>query len=302
MRILIDISAKCGLPVSLSDDCKLVFSDDVEHMEAAARRTSDMAGLWCCNETVEDKDIYYMYRDVHLRGDGDLFKEHGLRYDMTVTKPCMIGTEFVKTAGHYHPDRENTDVGYPEVYEVVHGVAHYIIQKRDGNTSQVSDCVMIEAREGDKVIIPAGYGHVTVNPVNIPLVMSNLVCCDFNSEYVMYRDLKGAAYYEVVDRDDVCRFVPNRNYGTVVPLRRLNARCVEEFGVCEDVSLYRSFKDWPERFDWLVNPQRYVEEMELLMDDPACGYGLEICFGQKGSSSERDSMRDNNRAFGSRQD
>ena len=55
---MIDISAKCGLPVSLSDDCKLVFSDDVEHMEAAARRTSDMAGLWCCNETVEDKDIY----------------------------------------------------------------------------------------------------------------------------------------------------------------------------------------------------------------------------------------------------
>ena len=42
---MIDISTKCGLPVSLSDDCKLVFSDDVEHMEAALSNYDSLSAL-----------------------------------------------------------------------------------------------------------------------------------------------------------------------------------------------------------------------------------------------------------------
>jgi len=300
---LIDISGRCGLQIALNEENKLVFHDEIEHMPVSTRRSSDMKGLWLYPECDYDVEIYYMYRDVHLKSDKDLFEKYKIRYDMTVIPPFVLGKEFVKTAGHYHPNCENTKVGYPEVYEVIYGVAHYILQKRDESNYDVSDCVMIEAKEGDKVIIPSGYGHVTVNPSKKPLVMSNLVCRDFNSEYALYKELKGAAYYEVSDYDGSCRLVQNNNYGLDVPLRKLDLKYVHEFGIHEDKSLYQSFKDLPERFDWLLNPQRYIDEMELLTQkDDICSCKYKNCFGQKGSSSERNSLCYNNRTFWSGQD
>ena len=94
-----------------------------------------------------DTELYYMYRDLALsKRDRDTILEHRLRYDITVIPPGMLGTEYVKTAGHDHPG------DYGELYEVLEGEAQYLLQKRDGEA--VSDIIVVTACAGDKVIIP----------------------------------------------------------------------------------------------------------------------------------------------------
>ena len=110
----------------------------------------------------ENFPAYYMFRDVYYsKKDHETIKEHGLRFDITVIPPKKIGKEFIKTFGHYHPPAED-NLSYTEIYEVLKGEAIYLLQKVEGD--KVVDVVAVEAGEGDKVIIPPNYGHVTINP------------------------------------------------------------------------------------------------------------------------------------------
>ena len=62
-------------------------------------------------------ELYYMYRGLK--------KKNGLRYDITLISPQMLGKEFVKTKGHEH-------LNLGEVYIVLEGEAIFLIQKREG--------------------------------------------------------------------------------------------------------------------------------------------------------------------------
>jgi oxalate decarboxylase/phosphoglucose isomerase-like protein (cupin superfamily) len=86
-----------------------------------------------------------------------------------------MGLEFVKTYGHYHP-RVNPKLRYtyPEIYEVLDGDAHYLLQ-RALNDESVDDVTLVKATRGDKVIVPPNYGHVTINPSERTLKMANWV-------------------------------------------------------------------------------------------------------------------------------
>ena len=106
--------------------------------------------------------------------------------------PGPLNGEYVKTKGHYHPENP-VCVGYPEVYEVLEGKAHFLLQKKS-----LDDIVLVEAAMGDIVLIPPGYGHVTINPApEETLTMANLVSTAFSSEYGFYGEMHGAAYYEL---------------------------------------------------------------------------------------------------------
>jgi glucose-6-phosphate isomerase len=52
--------------------------------------------------------------------------------------------------------------------------------------------------KGDIMVIPPGYGHVTINPTpDQTLAMANLVSTAFTSDYRWYDTMHGAAYYEL---------------------------------------------------------------------------------------------------------
>jgi glucose-6-phosphate isomerase len=59
--------------------------------------------------------------------------------------------------------------------------------------------VLVDAHEKDIVIIPPGYGHVTINAGNSDLIVANLVSSAFESEYGEYEKKQGAAFYELAD-------------------------------------------------------------------------------------------------------
>ncbi len=234
---------------------------DYDLLEFAGRKVKpDIRKLYDMKDVIYDqpwlklnsnRDLYYMYRELYLSsGDHSLMKEHELRYDITIIPPSNLGLEYVKTAGHYHPFIEGTKYTYPEVYEVLSGVAHYLLQKSED--SQITDMILIEAKEGDKVIVPPNYGHVTINPSNKELKMANWVSNEFSSIYDPYRNCRGAAYFELTDG----KFIPNENYKNLPKLRYLKPSNLSEIGFYKNKEMYGLIHQ-PEKLDYLNNPQEF---------------------------------------------
>lgn len=203
-------------------------------------------------ETTEVTDLYYMYRDLfYSNRDHSLIQENDLRYDITIIPPFNMGLEYVKTAGHYHPLIKGTDYTYPEVYEVLSGVAHYLLQKAEN--AKITDIILVEAKEGDKVIIPPNYGHVTINPSNKELKMANWVSNQFSSIYEPYRDFRGAAYFELNDGS----LTQNNNYKDLPQIRHLKPTNISELGYYKNKEMYALIHD-PEKLEYLNQPQEYT--------------------------------------------
>ncbi|MDD1724930.1 MAG: glucose-6-phosphate isomerase [Methanospirillum sp.] len=133
---------------------------------------------------------YEMFRAVAKdEEDREWLSANHIRYDVTRIPARIICGEWIKTKGHYHPLSPD-GVSYPEIYEVLEGDALYLLQKQD-----LSDLILVKAHSGDLVLIPPGYGHVTVNPSDKTLLMANLVSSSFTSDYLPFEKLRGAAYY-----------------------------------------------------------------------------------------------------------
>lgn len=251
-----DLSRICGLPLSVDEQGRIHFSGSLPEVRPAVRRLVDMRDVLADARAQGPEELYYMYRDVGFESEKALWQPRSLRYDVTVILPGRVGAEFNKTAGHYHPLVPGQSVAYPEVYEVVQGVAHYLLQRRKGEGLEVDDVILVEAKAGDKVVMPPGYGHITINAGDEVLVMTNLVDASFNSVYEPYRQAQGGAYYEVLE-DGEAVFVDNPRYGDVPELRILPARPRPDLGLEPGVPLYTAAKANPDRFAWLVRPQDF---------------------------------------------
>lgn len=193
-------------------------------------------------------ELYYMYRDLSLsKNDALTAREYGLRYDITVIPPRMLGCEFVKTAGHYHPAVPGTRITFPEVYEVLNGEAYYLMQKLDNN--KIKDVILIKAGEGDKVLIPRGYGHLTINASNRVLKMANWVARDFESIYTPVKEKGGGAYFILENG-----IVKNSRYGELPEIRLLEPARIEGFQKHREMyGLVRDIR----KLEFLTKPQEY---------------------------------------------
>jgi glucose-6-phosphate isomerase len=202
-----------------------------------------------------DMELYYMYRDLALsRKDRSVMLDNGLRYDITVIPPGRLGVELVKTAGHYHPAVKGTGVTYPEIYEVLSGKAHYLLQRCDND--DITDVVMVEAGAGDKVLIPPNYGHVTINPSsNKELKMANWVSRNFSSIYEPYKKCGGGAYFELADGS----LIKNARCADPPAVRRVKPSNIGKAGLKKGKEMYGlirepemlAFLNRPQDFDWL---------------------------------------------------
>jgi glucose-6-phosphate isomerase len=166
---------------------------------------------------------------------------------------------------------------YPELYEVLEGEAHYLLQTVAGGVTasdppgtaapggvapqtlpstgppplpgRIKDVVLVRAKAGDKVLIPPGYGHVTINPSRKVLRMANLVADGFHSLYEPYRRAGGAAYYETSDG----KFAPNPRPAPPPPLREAKpAREVARGG-----EIYGWLRKAPDELAFLTEPRKF---------------------------------------------
>jgi len=164
-------------------------------------------------KTARNIELYYMYRGVK--------KEKGLRYDITVIPPKMLGKEFVKTKGNHNSDN------FPELYFVLKGEALMLMQKTRGKT--IENVIAIKLKKGESIIEPADYDVVTINPTNKELETANWVSEKNINSYDNMEKMKGMCYFYTR-----LGWVKNKNYNKIPKLR---------FG--------KPLKDTPKNLDFL---------------------------------------------------
>lgn len=119
---------------------------------------------FCKTGKLEHKNGYDVCRGEGERGE--------LRYDLTEILPGN------QTSGHYHLDNE------PELYEVRSGQAMFLTQSRD-----MQKTYLIEAKEGEKVIIPPDFSMRTINPsAENKLIISNWINNRVKNDYNAFKN------------------------------------------------------------------------------------------------------------------
>jgi glucose-6-phosphate isomerase len=174
---------------------------DLKNLKPDVRHLDEIRGLLYDKEwekTAPNFELYYMYRMLD--------EKNGLRYDITVIPPKMLGSEFAKTKGHNHAGY------YGELYIVLEGEGFYLFQKGDEN--KIEDVCVVKAKKGESIIIPAGYGHVTINPSDKELKMANWVKKEDKGNFSFFEKMQGACYYYTT-----AGWIKNKNYKSVPELR-----------------------------------------------------------------------------------
>lgn len=239
----------CGLPIEF-DGAKLIFKG-IPPVAPQFRKASELKSVLFDKSFSSDEIIYLMYRGLKIPGHAALFQRHLLCYDITIILPKMLGIEFPKTLGHYHSLSKT--VSYPEIYEVLAGKAHFMLQDK-----KAEDVVMVEAVSGDIVIVPPDYGHVTINPCSEALVMSNLICINVKPDYKSINAKGGASYFET-NRGFV------KNIAWKPPeLRIINASGTKERFFDSTKPMYEIFVNEPEKFAFLREPEKHLGELASL--------------------------------------
>ena len=250
------------------DGRMISFGREAESVVPATRTLREAAHAYLEAPADGQAELYYMYRDVACAEDRAAVKQHGVRYDVTVILPGCVGPEYMKTVGHYHPVTPGSDMTYPEVYEVLSGEATYLLQRpglvsrqppaasRQEAICAIDDVYAVVARPGDKVVIPPGYGHITINAGSEPLVMANWVAAEFESLYGAMRELKGGAYYLLSSGE----WVKNPLYGVVPKLRFEAVKEYSQFGLRSGVGMYGLIRQAPEKLRFLTHPEEFSWE------------------------------------------
>jgi glucose-6-phosphate isomerase len=253
-----------GLPLFLNDDGSLVFNAPLEFESLSHRAPADMKEYLAEPDSFADfskPSAYDMYRGVCLAQDKDRFKAAGLRFDITVFHPGLLGKEFCKTIGHFHP-ANSSGIRYPEIYEIIKGKALFLAQKMDENYENVLDFFAVEAEEGDDIIFPPGYGHVAVNPTNDVLVTSNWTADNFKSEYEPMAKFHGAAYYAAKGANGL-ELIANKNYRNTPELKKLKPKEIPEFGLAKNQPSYLTGQKTPNMLEFLNKPELYSDKLSI---------------------------------------
>lgn len=230
-----------------------------------------------------ERALYFMYRALSLPEHEMLFEKNGIRYDITVLMPGSIEAECIKTVGHYHPVKPGAACTYPEVYEVLHGQARYLLQRPcclEEPQEGLEQVIVVSAAAGDKVLIPPDFGHVTINPGPDFLVMSNLVATDFESVYSPLQEMGGAGYFglafPVEKKDDYGGsgiagsepvFKPNPCYASLPPLITARPQELPQFSLLKNFPQYSAFVENPAHFSFLTHPENYAADFQKYLQN-----------------------------------
>jgi glucose-6-phosphate isomerase len=81
--------------------------------------------------------------------------------------------------------------------------------------NKIEDVFAVHAKKGDVILIPAGYGHVTINPSQETLKTANWVAETDKGNFSLFERNQGACYYYLAPG----QWVKNEKYKEVPALR-----------------------------------------------------------------------------------
>ena len=257
---MIDLGTLSGLPMTLLDSGQLQFPSGVIIEEYLERPLRALARVVLDREAVAaapESDIAYtMYNGVSLAADAPRLAGRNLRYELTSIPARRIGREYIKTLGHRHNTAPGSSYAYPEICEVLHGVAHFLFQVRGPTPAEAPSAWYVEVVAGEKIIIPPSLLHLTINPGPQTLLFSDVISLGMRGIYDDFRAAGGACYLEVEEHGQP-RFIPNPRYPAVPELQRVPPPKCPALGIRHDVPLYSAFLEYGPQWRFLDDPDLF---------------------------------------------
>ncbi len=265
---MIDLEKVSGIPMEVTDDFHLKLkTGGIETGNKFVRKFSEMKPVLYDKAANPGRDeLYFVYRGVGREVDKSKIEQNHLTYDVTIVPPLMLGEEYNKTLGHYHGDIGQSGIAHPELYEVLHGKALFLLQKLDKATNKVVTILALERNAGDKIIYPPNYGHIMVNIGDEPLVTANWLSTDYKPLYEPIKEKEGMALYVIKGKDGQPTFVKNENYEDQPLMRKmqLTDKLVADFGFEANEPMYTTGMRNPELLDFLNHPAKYAVQLSAL--------------------------------------
>ena len=139
--------------------------------------------------------------------------------NVTVLETGTVGSEYIKTYGHYHIGQLD------ETYWFSSGEGVVLQQKLvdSGRADAVDEFKAIRVKAGESVYMPPGYGHLMINVGDTWLVMlddspvegaGDSASMPGHADYAMVKSMQGFAYY-VVERSGAPALLKNPRYSEV---------------------------------------------------------------------------------------
>jgi glucose-6-phosphate isomerase len=262
--MIVNLEKKCGLPVSMdTETCELILGKGLNEPGYKTRMLHDLDAVWA--GTVPDPDrIIYRYSDgLWLTGDEMLWRNANIIYGIVVFTPGIFSGEFNKSSGQYHPIIPPNTMATPEVYTVLHGTGHFMLQRSSPPYEIISDAVLVDVRIGETFIVPPDYGHLQINPGTGPLVFSYAVMDNMKGVYEPFKKTRGAIYYEMAAKEGSGSFVFNSNYRDEVPLRIIKAGDICQLPFLNDGVTYQKIRDNLRLLEFLTKPEKFPKHANL---------------------------------------
>ncbi len=261
---MVDLQKISGLPLFFDKKRQdLVFNNgDFPFVEKSERTLNELRPYLRNPEVAKGSNpVYRVWRRAHLRQDDGKVKQSQLRYDLTLIPPGQIGDEFVKTAGHYHKNKNGLGVSYPEIYEVLRGRAYFFIQRPGKDFKNIESAILVEAGPGEKFLIPPSYGHNTINVFDEPLFLANWVSDSAEYDYEPYKSLGGASYHFLAE-GNLIDIMKNPASVSVSEIKKMCPKEYSEFDLVKEKPLY-SLVNNLEKLKFLNHPEEFKKELEF---------------------------------------
>ena len=257
-----DLRDVCGLPVSFDVDAgELILGAELNTPSYCVRRLHDLDAVWANPVRDEDRVIYRYTSGLHLNGDKAVWSAANVIYGIVIFAPGVFAGEYVKSSGQYHPPAPPSGIATPEIYTVLSGVGHFLLQKASPPYEIIEDTVLVEVRAGESFVVPPDYGHLQINPSSEPLVFSYTVMDGMKGQYDPFKEKRGAIYYEMAEGPD--RYVFNKRYGNKIPLRMLRAGDLCQLPELNENVTYQAVLAHLPRLEFLTDPTAFPESASL---------------------------------------
>jgi glucose-6-phosphate isomerase len=246
---MIDLTARAGFGVRMDPrSLTLELAPGITSAPVQVRRLDDVRALLRDPESEGPEHLYTIYMDIRVPGVSEALRAHGLGYGAVVYNHGAIGREALRSQGHVHSTAPQSGVAYSELYEFWHGRG--LVYMQDRAAADVGDVIVVEAGPGDKVAIPPGWAHATVNVGEGPMAFGAVYALDAKLLYDPLRRWQGTAHYVLADGT----LEPNPRYASVPAPRRMPPHRIPECGV--DTGRPALAGDVA-RLDFVSRPERY---------------------------------------------
>ncbi len=223
---MIDLADSAGFGVRLDPAAlTLEFGPGITTAPPVVRRLEEVRPLLRDPQASGPDHLYTIYMDIRVPRVCDVLRANGLGYGAVVYNHGALGREALRSQGHVHSVAADSGLGYSELYEFWHGRG--LVYMQDAATPDVTDVIVVEAGPGDKVAIPPGWAHSTVNVGGGPLVFGAVYALDARLLYDPLRQLQGTAHYVLADGT----LEPNPRYRSVPQARRSAPHRLPDVGV-----------------------------------------------------------------------